>query len=63
MIESRGISQLVESQIREHSRKPDEVRRYLEQLTGAGNRIELFARSGRGGWDAWGNQAPEQEES
>ena len=61
LIENRSISQLVESPIREHSRKPDEVRGLLESLTGGGNRIELFARSGHQGWDAWGNQAPLKE--
>ena len=61
LVVNRSISQLVESPIREHSRKPDEVRGLLETLTGEGNRIELFARSGHPGWDAWGNQAPVKE--
>ncbi|WP_411845693.1 MT-A70 family methyltransferase [Roseibacillus persicicus] len=61
LVVDRGISQLVEAPLREHSRKPDEVRENLELLTGAGNRIELFARSRHQGWDAWGNQAPAKE--
>ena len=41
--------------VREHSRKPDEVRDLLAALV-PGPRIELFARSRHEGWDAWGNE-------
>ena len=41
---------------REHSRKPDEVARWLVDLYGDVPRIELFARSRRLGWDAHGDQ-------
>jgi N6-adenosine-specific RNA methylase IME4 len=40
---------------REHSRKPDCVRGRIERLV-AGPFVELFARSQRPGWDAWGNE-------
>jgi N6-adenosine-specific RNA methylase IME4 len=43
--------------IREHSRKPDEQYTKIENLYPAGNRLELFARHARPGWDHWGNQA------
>ncbi len=40
--------------IREHSRKPDEVRGWLVDLYGDVPRVELFARQPRLGWDSWG---------
>lgn len=61
LVVNRAISQLVESPIRDHSRKPDEIRDLLTSLTGKGKRIELFARSRHQGWDAWGNEAPKEE--
>lgn len=41
---------------REHSRKPDEVRRRIERLYPNAARVELFARTASQGWDVWGNQ-------
>jgi len=38
---------------REHSRKPDEMRRMIERVSYP-PRIELFARERFEGWDAWG---------
>jgi N6-adenosine-specific RNA methylase IME4 len=41
----------------EHSAKPDFYREMIERMTPGLPRIELFARSRREGWAAWGNQA------
>lgn len=41
-----------------HSEKPAIIRDHIVQLYGDRPRIELFARGGAVGWDAWGNQAP-----
>jgi N6-adenosine-specific RNA methylase IME4 len=41
---------------REHSRKPDEQYRLIEQCS-PGPYLELFARGPRAGWTVWGNQA------
>lgn len=41
--------------VREHSRKPEDVYRKIEAMVD-GPRLELFARSERPGWDAWGNE-------
>ena len=41
--------------IREHSRKPDEVRDMLERCIPA-PRLEMFARQECPGWTAWGNE-------
>lgn len=51
-----NVAQLVISNRREHSRKPDEVRKRIVQLMGNLPRIELFARQRFEGWDAWGNE-------
>jgi N6-adenosine-specific RNA methylase IME4 len=49
------VSRLVISPRREHSRKPDEVRRRIERLV-AGPYLEMFGRQEVPGWDVWGNQ-------
>jgi len=53
---ARSQVNLVRSQKREHSRKPDEIIPIIEACS-QGERIELFARGDRDGWDMWGNQA------
>lgn len=51
----RGIGDLVIAPRREHSRKPDSVYPLIERYCD-GPRLELFARTQRPGWTAWGNQ-------
>jgi N6-adenosine-specific RNA methylase IME4 len=51
-----SIRSTVISPIREHSRKPDEVRKRLEILYGDVTRIELFARERFPNWDSHGNE-------
>jgi N6-adenosine-specific RNA methylase IME4 len=53
---SNRVEQVVYAPVREHSRKPDEVPRRIDQLVGDVPRIELFAREQRPGWVAWGDQ-------
>lgn len=50
------ISQIVFSRKDKHSKKPHAVYFLLEKLFGNINRIELFARNKREGWDSFGNQ-------
>lgn len=52
----KDIRRLIVSPRGRHSEKPEEARLRLEQLFGDVSRIELFARSRRPGWAAWGNQ-------
>lgn len=52
---SRGVHQLIISPKREHSRKPVELHRRIEQYC-AGPYAELFARQRRPGWDCWGDE-------
>lgn len=49
---------ILKTQKREHSRKPDEMYDLIEACS-PGPRLELFARGPREGWSVWGNQAEE----
>ncbi len=51
-----GVSSLVVSPRREHSRKPGEVRERIVRVFGDVPRAELFARQKVAGWSAWGNE-------
>lgn len=53
---ARNVPQAVFEPLREHSRKPDCVPARIEALIEGTDRIELFARTSREGWDSWGNQ-------
>ena len=57
----KSVKQLVISPRREHSRKPDEMYTYIEQLLD-GPYIELFARKTKEGWDSWGNEITKFED-
>ncbi len=46
---------IIPSRKREHSRKPDEFYRLIEECS-PGPYVELFARFKREGWDQWGNE-------
>lgn len=60
---SEAVSQVVLAPRAEHSRKPDEVHRRIEQLYPATSKLELFARRRVVGWDVWGNEVGGQEVS
>lgn len=49
---------LIRTQKREHSRKPDEIFPIIESCS-PGPFLELFARGKRTGWTLWGDQANE----
>lgn len=46
---------LIATQKREHSRKPDELYDIIEDCS-KGPYLELFARGQRSGWEQWGNE-------
>ena len=46
---------LIKAQRREHSRKPDEFYRLVEEVC-KGSKLEMFARQRRHGWDCLGDQ-------
>ena len=52
----RSIRDLIEDQIREHSRKPEVMRDNLERMYPNARRCDLFARQSRAGWDCWGTE-------
>lgn len=54
----RSQENIISSQKREHSRKPEEQYQIIESCS-PGPYIELFARGPRTGWFVWGNQAEE----
>lgn len=54
--QGRSVNNLIISQLREHSRKPDEIRDRIVELVGDLPRIELFARQKTFGWDVWGDE-------
>lgn len=62
-VRSRKVHQIIEAPRGRHSQKPDEVRDRIVELMGDIPRIELFARSAAEGWDCWGNEAPNQQET
>lgn len=54
----RSQENIITSQKREHSRKPDEQYALIESCS-PGPYLELFARGSRENWTCWGNQAEE----
>lgn len=52
----RDVRNLVVAPVREHSRKPDDLRADLERMYPGVARLELFARQTAPGWHVWGNQ-------
>jgi N6-adenosine-specific RNA methylase IME4 len=53
---SKSVHQICDARIREHSRKPDEIRNKIVKLCGDLPRLEMFAREKVSGWDSWGNE-------
>jgi len=53
---AKNIRALIESEVIRDSQKPDEVHERIERMFGDVNRVELFARNQRAGWDVFGNQ-------
>lgn len=53
---AKNVRSVIEGPVREHSRKPDEAFDAAERLCGDVNRIELFSRQTRSGWDVFGDE-------
>ncbi|MDR1204977.1 MAG: S-adenosylmethionine-binding protein [Peptococcaceae bacterium] len=56
---ARSQVNLIRTQKREHSRKPDEIFDIIEQCSSAPF-LELFARGTRVNWTLWGNEANDE---
>ena len=53
---ANNIKQFLSEKLGEHSKKPQEIRKRIEQIFLFQNKIELFAREKIEGWDVWGNE-------
>ena len=58
MSPARSQVNIIRSRKQEHSRKPDEQYKIIQNCS-PGPFLEMFARGPREGWDVWGNQAEE----
>ena len=50
------IHSVFTEQVKKHSQKPEIAYKIIERLYPNVNRLELFARQKREGWDIWGNE-------
>lgn len=48
--------ELIISERQEHSKKPEEARKRIEEMFPKSSKIELFARQKSAGWDVFGNE-------
>ncbi|HMN37569.1 MAG TPA: MT-A70 family methyltransferase [Hyphomicrobium sp.] len=55
-VTSRSVRSVVMGRVREHSQKPEESYLAAEALMPGARRVELFSRTNRPGWQAWGNE-------
>lgn len=55
----RSQVNMIETRKREHSRKPDEQYRLIENCS-PGSYLELFARHTRPGWTVWGDESADE---
>jgi N6-adenosine-specific RNA methylase IME4 len=56
-LEERGkIHTVFTERVKKHSQKPEEAYRVIERLYPSLNKIEMYARNMRDGWDCWGNE-------
>lgn len=53
---NKSVHSVVISNVEEHSKKPDEVRKRIVELFGNIPRVELFAREKKKGWHVFGNE-------
>jgi N6-adenosine-specific RNA methylase IME4 len=53
---ARTVRSVIEGPVRAHSQKPDEAFAAAEKLMPEARRIEVFSRTTRPGWVAWGDQ-------
>lgn len=54
---TRGVRNLIEGKVREHSRKPNEAYQAAEQLMPDARRLDLFSRENRVGWVCVGDES------
>lgn len=57
---NKGVEQIIHCPRGAHSAKPDLQYDAIERLVG-GPRLEMFARSARPGWEAWGDEVGKRD--
>lgn len=57
-LHDESVTQTVFAPLGAHSEKPPNVHAAIERMYPDAPKLEMFARAGRPGWAAWGNQAP-----
>jgi len=63
-LEERGkIHTIFREQVKKHSEKPSIAYRIIERLYPNTNKLELFARKRRQGWDSWGDEVPNEQQT
>ena len=63
-LNERGkIHTVFTEQVKKHSQKPEKAYQIIERLYPNSPKIELYARSERSGWDCWGNEVKDQEDT
>ena len=61
--EARGkIHTVFTEQVKKHSQKPEIAYQIIERLYPDADKLELFARQKRIGWDVWGNEVESEVE-
>lgn len=53
---TRNERQVIEAPRTRHSEKPQECYDRIQRMFPTQNRMEMFARTARPGWDSWGNE-------
>ena len=60
---TRSVRSVIEAETRQHSRKPDAAFAAAEALVPGVERLELFSRQARPGWDSFGDEVGKFEVS
>lgn len=58
---SASVLSVIDEPVEAHSKKPCIVKSKIVELMGDVPRIELFSREKTPGWDAWGNELPDED--
>ena len=60
---TNNLRSVYREQKKKHSRKPHYFYSLFEKLFPEYDKVEIFARNRRQGWDAWGNQVPKEQQN
>jgi len=62
--EERGkIHSVFTEQVKKHSQKPEISYQIIERLYPNCEKIEMYARQRRNGWDSWGDEVPKEKQN